>query len=1482
MDKIIILCRSLGRHCGIAQYSNLLAERLGALTVSSAAEVPNDADVVFVQYEPLLYEGSADVIDELQSIKPSIITVLDAHNIYPNEATVLPWHTIVATKRGSYPGTLRLSLCLPSVTPVEDAPPAAIRLGAFGFAFPGKRYESIIELARRLGVPATILAAHNDATLELSEISSSYLAQLGSLAGGEIEVIDEFLSEEEIIQRLRRCSHLISAMDDNFAQSASMRAMACVGRPIVSLKTKQADEVGAILVDDLDSITLEFLGGCNQLPHVYDGFADYKALLDRLDQVRNLMAEIEHPDAIYLDGPRQMERLIWLRENIEGKAIDVGIGSGFATNFIRAKEGVEIRADRLAYASLRYPHIDFRLLDARSHALSGFDTVVFGEIVEHMPLGEASQMLALWAATNPKRMLITTPNAAKLDYDEDLVHNPEHLWEPTEELVQALVPVSYRSNVTTSSQGDFLLLDMQKSVASRKARQTKERQIEALLEASDELRRLAEEREVYAVALRRSERALQDRVNDLDRRLAEQNRRLAEREQNQAASEEQITLLQAEKNNISDELQAVLGSKTWRITAPLRKMASGLRAPLSVRSEPRSVESQARVESPPSPETDHSAACTIISKNYLAQARVLADSFKRHHPDIPFYVLLADRLDGYFDPHSERFNLVDIDELEIPDPDRFRFRYTVIEHDTAVKPYLFSYLLERVGIKKLIYFDPDILILHDLSTLFALLDAHPIVLTPHITAPIEDQFEPNEITILKAGIYNLGFIGLASTPITHSFLRWWQKRLYDKCLEAPEDGLHVDQRWVDLAPGMFDGIHILKHPGCNVAYWNLQNRAVDIKGDQVFVNGEPCYFFHFSGFNPDDMRPVSKHQNRFTFDKLGLDVQRLFKRYSELLLSAGYRQAIEWPYAFATFDNAVKIPKLARTLYRQLGDSVKRFGNPFETTSPKGFFNWLNERCDGQRDPSLIITRLWYEIYQRRPDVQRAYSDVFGTHRRAFLQWVSNSGPAEHDIDDRFVVHQPGGPRRSLVRRLIRLPKRLLVGAFYLLKPLLKTTLKPTIGRNERVWRILQRARDRLIVGSPLSAGIEASFVRRLYGLLGTPNNQSQHNNGLPRPFGVNVAGYLTSEKGTGEAARSAISILDAADIPVALNNIIDSGSENIETDYLDFAHANPYAFNLVYVNADQAANFAWHKGEAYFRGHYNIGAWNWELTDFPKEWLPRFQYYNEIWVATKFVLEALSQISPVPVVRIPYALHPEPLRDPHVHRSQFGVSNNQFFFLFMFDFHSVLERKNPLGLIEAFKRAFPAQDDVTLVIKSSHADQRTVDAMCQAAKGASIKILDTVLTRDEIIAVYSLCDCYISLHRSEGFGLTLAEAMLAGKPTIGTAYGGNVDFMTLENSYLVNYALTEIDRDYAPYQKGWHWADPDLDHAAVLMRHVYENPEEARAIGRKAREDVIRQLHPQVVGDLIKQRLLTIASYREIAVPNVEGFAGQSSARRF
>ena len=189
------------------------------------------------------------------------------------------------------------------------------------------------------------------------------------------------------------------------------------------------------------------------------------------------------------------------------------------------------------------------------------------------------------------------------------------------------------------------------------------------------------------------------------------------------------------------------------------------------------------------------------------------------------------------------------------------------------------------------------------------------------------------LDILLAGSYNLGFLAIGATPTTRTFLKWWQERLYANCQIAFDKGMFVDQRWIDLVPGLFDGVHILREPEYNVAYWNLHSRSVEFSNGRLTVNGESCRFFHFSGFDPNDISTISKHQNRFTIDRVG-SLAGLFEYYRDLLWSNGYRETRQWPYAFGCFSNGIAIPDVARAMYRALGQDCRRFGDPFSAEGP--------------------------------------------------------------------------------------------------------------------------------------------------------------------------------------------------------------------------------------------------------------------------------------------------------------------------------------------------------------------------------------------------------------------------------------------------------------------------------------------------------------------------------------------------------------------
>ena len=724
------------------------------------------------------------------------------------------------------------------------------------------------------------------------------------------------------------------------------------------------------------------------------------------------------------------------------------------------------------------------------------------------------------------------------------------------------------------------------------------------------------------------------------------------------------------------------------------------------------------------------AGCTIIAKNYLAMARVLAESFARHNPGSNFFVLLMDPVEGCFNPAQEQFHLVETRHLPIPDLEKVLFKYDVLEASTAVKPYFMEYLLERHNIRKLVYLDPDVLVLSTFDGIWRALEESAIVLTPHITRQYPDQAHPNERDLVVAGSYNLGFIGVRRCETTDQFLRWWQRMVYNNCVSFPERGLFVDQKFVNLVPGLYGDVRILREAKYNVAYWNLHERQITMENDEVLVEGGACCFFHFSGFDPAEPAEISKHQTRYKMSELG-EGRELFRRYRSLLLKHGWKQSARWAYTYDYFDNGERIPKSARRYYWSLGDELREFSDPF---------SWL------------------------------------------------------------------GAPERS---------------------------------------------------GRTAGGLVEAPFE----------NDRAEDCDGEAAdnlPFGVNVAGYVTSEKGVGESIRSNLRILQAAGIRCIANNFVDPDSRNLERPPKNLSSSNPYRINLINVNADQTPFFA-RSNKNYLRGRHNIGYWAWELSEFPEQWHASFEYLDEVWVPSTFVHDCLSAVAPVPVLCVHHSIDPDlqfSTSWADAGRARLRLRSDQFIFLFLFDFQSYMERKNPLGLIRAFKQAFGDRKDVALVIKSARGAcdmqsyetlQRTVEA---EGRTANIRLLDEVLPREMIRSLMWTADCYVSLHRSEGFGLTLAEAMQQGKPVIATGYSGNMDFMTEENSFLVRYRLKEIEQTYGPYRAGWVWADPDLEHAAELMRHVFENRETAARVGERARHDVMHTLHPEVLGRVVKARL--------------------------
>lgn len=311
-------------------------------------------------------------------------------------------------------------------------------------------------------------------------------------------------------------------------------------------------------------------------------------------------------------------------------------------------------------------------------------------------------------------------------------------------------------------------------------------------------------------------------------------------------------------------------------------------------------------------------ACTIVSPNYLAYARTLSASYLAEHPEHSFYVLVVADLQ-FLDRkifEGDAFTPVMLTEIGLADVKAEGMKYDILELNTNVKPSFMKYLLKKYELDQLVYLDPDIFVYRRLAPVFDALETANVVLTPHLTSPLDDDKRPSEQDHLYNGTYNLGFIGVRRGEETDRILSWWERRCLDNGFSEGRTGLFVDQKWMNLAPCLFEGVAILKHHGCNMAYWNLHERMLSpATGDGYLVNGEvPLYFFHFSGIVVTDPAILSKNTDRFSLEDRP-DIQRIFSAYKTTVIEMGNLVGGSIPYGFDRFTDGTVVTRLARRIY---------------------------------------------------------------------------------------------------------------------------------------------------------------------------------------------------------------------------------------------------------------------------------------------------------------------------------------------------------------------------------------------------------------------------------------------------------------------------------------------------------------------------------------------------------------------------------------
>ncbi len=523
----------------------------------------------------------------------------------------------------------------------------------------------------------------------------------------------------------------------------------------------------------------------------------------------------------------------------------------------------------------------------------------------------------------------------------------------------------------------------------------------------------------------------------------------------------------------------------------------------------------------------------------------------------------------------------------------------------------------------------------------------------------------------------------------------------------------------------------------------------------------------------------------------------------------------------------------------------ERFPRALLDGADSSYCEWLCSTGAGLVDLSPVAKRHLKSVFERRPGqrVQQLYDHLPELRRlfplaltpvghQPFVRWLLTAGKKRYGLGDEeiwwFLFECAEDPYQGIVDTYLRTPS----------------------------WQ------ERFPHGLTTSGKHELlAWIRRHYrvapGWL-DPADWDGTSPPMNQP-GMNVLGHFCHVSGLRVATRETVAALHRAglrtscrDVPAILETDLPERSSYLGREIFDCT--------LLCLSPASVMHECYPRsGLAARKGTYRIAVWYWELEAVPPEWVRHAGLVQEIWAPSRFIAEAMRQALPIPVVDMPPSLALPAF--PALTRAHFELPDNRYLFLFMFDFASVMERKNPLGLIRAFRKAFGADERVHLVIKATRGSlfPQEFAQLRNEADSAGVTLIDRILSDDEHYGLLDLCDCYVSLHRSEGFGLTLAEAMLLGKPVIATGYSGNRDFMTNENSLLVDYNRIPISQSVSAYRRGCTWADPSVDHAAELMRWVFEHPDEARSLGERARRDVSVTLSREAAGRRMLDRLRTI-----------------------
>lgn len=377
---------------------------------------------------------------------------------------------------------------------------------------------------------------------------------------------------------------------------------------------------------------------------------------------------------------------------------------------------------------------------------------------------------------------------------------------------------------------------------------------------------------------------------------------------------------------------------------------------------------------------------TSITSNYIPKARVLAHSVKEHVPDAVFHLLLCDKPPQGFDLEQEEFDhLILLDDLDIDNKKSWIFQHNVVELCTAVKGLGFQEIFRRYAPDKVLFFDPDMALFSGIEVIEKQLDRHSVLLTPHQTEPEKSRSAilDNEVSSLKHGVFNLGFLAVRNSPEGNRFVNWWSDRLRDFCFDDSRRGLFTDQKWVDLAPAFFPDLGILRDPQFNVSTWNVNSREITGSlAEGIFVNQLPLCFYHFSGIDSGAQKVMLE-----VYGNGNPALHQLRDWYLSRCKESGQGQLGSRPCCYAFYDNGDEVTPAERLLYRYREELFDRFPDPY-AYPPGGasYQSWFQSNAgllEGGSPDDQLVSVLQQELDTIRHSISwRLFRSLSAAYRR--------------------------------------------------------------------------------------------------------------------------------------------------------------------------------------------------------------------------------------------------------------------------------------------------------------------------------------------------------------------------------------------------------------------------------------------------------------------------------------------------------------------